>query len=437
MNGVFVVAGIKDDRGMIAQVKRRRPCLLALFFDESGVVVGIVAASHEKILRKKNAASVASCIEGFFFKQTAAPNAEHIHIGLDGKVKEPFDFFVGFFGGERRAGHPVAAAAKDRHVVDEYGKAGGDFVVVAVLQVLGFLEFSCHFLVFSALFVGKLQNDDFTNAENRRMLACRRFEFQGVEGLGAVSLGIPKFRVADVQNFVERRLKQRAFFLPNDLALRRFQSDFEYVAAVAKIADFHVKTDLRAVGRDGFGIDVGMNDGVLFVHRETHVAKNAHSDETGDPIPPVGALDASGVHALGGESGAAFGLARYRADRRKEFDGEGVFAYAKRPVGTKRTGKKHILAVPYLLAVEKDVGVGVKPVKLEKRILFDFVEREGFFVGKIAVFNPLTQIGVISVKRIGNHTRLHKIGMNAAGNRGFDFEILAVWIQAGQLPFSA
>ena len=96
-DSVFVVAAPIDQTGMIAQTQCCRPRFAFQRVNKPILALGILTASHQKILRYKYAKSVTFIVKLVTLEYAAAPNSDHINAARDRHLKQAGDLF-GRFG---------------------------------------------------------------------------------------------------------------------------------------------------------------------------------------------------------------------------------------------------------------------------------------------------------------------------------------------------
>jgi len=96
----YLVAGLRLDLG-----------------DERGGFLGVDGAGEHEILPDEEAHRVAQVVEDVLFIDAAAPDAQHVHVGVAGRGDEDLVAFIGDGADEGVGGDPVGAAGEDRYAV--------------------------------------------------------------------------------------------------------------------------------------------------------------------------------------------------------------------------------------------------------------------------------------------------------------------------------
>src|SRR5260221_11563781 len=87
------------------------------------MITRIHAASEHKNLPDENSHLIAKIIEVVTLVDAAAPDAQHVHIGVAHGLKQFAVFVLGDAAGKAVGRDPVAAFGKDRHAINHKGKA--------------------------------------------------------------------------------------------------------------------------------------------------------------------------------------------------------------------------------------------------------------------------------------------------------------------------
>src|SRR6266481_8057138 len=101
---------------------------------EKLLVARVHAAAEHEVLPDENPLLVAEIIEIVTLVNTAAPDAQHIHVGVAHGAKQFAILVPGDASRKAVSRNPVAAFGKDRHAVDYKGEAFAG--IVALLSEL-------------------------------------------------------------------------------------------------------------------------------------------------------------------------------------------------------------------------------------------------------------------------------------------------------------
>ena len=85
----FVVAAPQRQRGVVAQAAHIFNRLDADVLEEV-CIGGVDAAGEHEILPDQNAVAVAQVVEHILRVVAAAPDAQHVHVGIDGALEQTF-----------------------------------------------------------------------------------------------------------------------------------------------------------------------------------------------------------------------------------------------------------------------------------------------------------------------------------------------------------
>ncbi len=122
----FVVAAPEGDAGVVVEAGRD-VAHFGVHFGEVGGGGGVEVAGKHEILPDHEAQFIAEVVEPVGFIAAAAPDADHVHVGIDGGLQKVVDSVGGDPAGERVGGDPVGTAGKGGVTVDNKaeGAAGG------------------------------------------------------------------------------------------------------------------------------------------------------------------------------------------------------------------------------------------------------------------------------------------------------------------------
>ena len=102
---------------MIAQAADIVDRLLPHIFEES-IISGVHTAGKHKVLPHQNPVAVAEFVEIIIFVYAAAPDTQHIHIGIDGQTDDPLVVGPAHPRQEEIIGYIVGPLHKDRHAIE-------------------------------------------------------------------------------------------------------------------------------------------------------------------------------------------------------------------------------------------------------------------------------------------------------------------------------
>ncbi len=154
------------------------------------------AAGKHEILPDQEPVAVAEIVEHVFRVVTAAPNAEHVHVGVHGAFQQPLQHRFGDTRGQRIGWNPVGALGEQAHAVD----IEGEFLA----PLIGILA---KFDSAQADFVAFLVEDGF---------AVFQGHFHFVEGLRAITMWPPELRFGnfdgEIREVVAIAQRKQIFF---------------------------------------------------------------------------------------------------------------------------------------------------------------------------------------------------------------------------------
>ncbi|MNU70263.1 hypothetical protein D3C71_596650 [compost metagenome] len=189
----FVIAAPEDDRGMGDQAFG---LVLDLLFDifEKIRRRGIDVAGELKILPDHKAEPVAGVVKLLVLVKTAAPDADHVHVGVDGGLQQVLRLLRAGEREERVGGNPVGASAKNFMTVDAEGKTAAGLVLVG-------------------------QEFDDAQADLSGDRFARRVNDQGIERLFTAAGRPPEFGIFDMEDvgdavfaWTHAAIETKAFF---------------------------------------------------------------------------------------------------------------------------------------------------------------------------------------------------------------------------------
>ena len=128
----FVVAAPEGDAGMMAHALDVIGQFCLNIRDKLLIRAGIRAAREHQILPDRDAVAVAQVVKHVIFINAAAPDAQHVHVGLRCAGNQVFVKFRSDAGDERVCRNPVRAFRKIRHAVDDKLKRFAPLVGVAI-----------------------------------------------------------------------------------------------------------------------------------------------------------------------------------------------------------------------------------------------------------------------------------------------------------------
>ena len=97
---------------------------------EKRFISGIQAASEHEILPDENPHFIAKIIEVVTLVNAAAPDAQHVHVGVAHGLKQFAIFISTDAAREAVRRDPITAFGKDRHAVNHKGEALAGFVAL-------------------------------------------------------------------------------------------------------------------------------------------------------------------------------------------------------------------------------------------------------------------------------------------------------------------
>ena len=119
----FVIAAPEGDGGMMAQAADVIFRFSADIIHKRRVKSGIGGAGEHEILPDADTEFVAQVVENIILIETAAPNAQHVHVGVSGTLNQIPVIFRFEMRGECIGGDPAGAFGEERDVID--GKLEG------------------------------------------------------------------------------------------------------------------------------------------------------------------------------------------------------------------------------------------------------------------------------------------------------------------------
>ena len=117
----FVVAAPQRQAGVVAQAAHIFDRFDADILEKVGVGRVNAAGEHE-ILPEQDAVAVAQIVEHILGVVTAAPDAQHVHVGIDGALQQTIQHRLGDARRERVGRNPVRALGEQAHAVDVEGE---------------------------------------------------------------------------------------------------------------------------------------------------------------------------------------------------------------------------------------------------------------------------------------------------------------------------
>ncbi len=115
---VLIVAAPQGHTGMAAQAFDLIARLSFDFGHKFRIVFGVHGAGEHEILPDQQAQAVAERIEDVVLIDAAAPDADHVHVGVLRGPKQHFIAFIGDGPNKGISGDPVTATRKDRDAIE-------------------------------------------------------------------------------------------------------------------------------------------------------------------------------------------------------------------------------------------------------------------------------------------------------------------------------
>ena len=373
--------------------------------------IGEGRAGEHAVLPYKDAVAVAQVVKVVALVVSAAPNAQHVHVGVRGGRDQKFEVVVRGARDEAVRRHPIRAARKDGLAVEDKAEVGAPFVG-------GQVEFDRPQTEVQSMHVVDVVRTGGGQRVERLFAAAVALPQLGIchfdRDVFAVEFG-EFFAVGRGQNIVHRR----ALFAVK--LGREFECD---LAAVVMLTHAHA-VQLRAV--------VG-----------EHICRldDAALQQVRRPVPAEVICRFADVAG----AGFAFGGVDHRhlflplgdvVERVGKLDRYGVFPRGEHVFDVEDISAVRVLYAGDALAVDDDLGESVEHLEDEYDMFaFEVVRAhlEGARKGPIMLADPLHLGLVAAYEGIGDDPGVDEVEEVAAGNgRGNAFDFVGI----GQRPNSA
>ena len=390
----LVITAPERDGGMRGEAFH---LIIDLVFDivEEILAAGIEIAGEHEILPDQQAKTVAEIVEPVFLIEPAAPDADHVHIGLDRGAEKVFGLFPAGQRIKRIGGDPVGAAAEDFPAVDAEGEAAAGLVLVR-------------------------QKLDGSEADLPGHGLIGQFHRQLVERLFATAGWPPEFRIFYEEDVTHHRFAgAHAAIEPEPFVIQR-QIDRQARRTFGKQRDgdmqFHAAFDMVLRGDDMF--DAGCIEAL-----QQDFAVKAERGNRDIPVPAEMALRlaqhvAIGNRRIAGVIGNIKRLPRlpFRAggDVGMEMDADGVFTRPHSPRNIRAVTAETIVGAQDRNVVDEDDGDGVEVIDIEIPAGIRLIENECALEDPVLLCDPLYRLLIGAVIGIWNDARIFERGVNIA-----------------------
>ena len=126
----FIVPTPQRQAGAMAQAADILDHLHVNIFKEIRVIQRVNTAGKDKLLPDQDAIAIAQIVKTLILIKSAAPDTQHVLVGLGRRADQSFQIFVRDAGGERIGRDPVGAFGKDGNAVDDKNKGASPFILL-------------------------------------------------------------------------------------------------------------------------------------------------------------------------------------------------------------------------------------------------------------------------------------------------------------------
>ena len=371
---------------MVTQPLHLTNRLFGNFFQKPCIILRDFRAGKHKLLPNQDAHSVAVFIEAVFLIDAAAPNPEHIKIGIPGTAYQLLIFFIPQAASHTFCRHPVAAPAENFPAVYLHGKS----------QVISIQNASVDFHPAEA-------EDSVALLDSiLKMLADNIL----INGLLPIAVGPPELRFLHAEVRQHFLTGNREFLLCHTFALVQ---DFHFQIAHKFLPERNPECNISGQCR----FHCHRFRCRLLFGNQRHIPVNAITREAGCPVPAKMALCLSHKNAVCAENAFVFFLllCAHSIKYIVQMNRKQVFPIPQQAIHREAINAVHIRSFSNQRAVEEDIGKGVYTLKFYICICveFVFINYKSFFIYPITFCNPQRLLIVIVKIGVFDNPCLQKV----------------------------